>query len=204
MTLDKMALLLILNLVSFFHQVNCSMTSSIEARWSQYPMDSTKWKSGSPENDTVFFCSTNETSTSSKCPEIPPGEGEFVQFVGVVDKETYWIYGEIDSREIPSSRPVDLKLQILNFGVFGQGETSVPSNSSSYDGYVVMTFKLDEIYLSESLFLDQYSILGWNNISVMFRNHTGTPYSLMIEYNIYGYQGPPIRAVFRGLALYWV
>jgi hypothetical protein len=122
-----------------------------------------------------------------------------VQFIGESSKASYWIGKGIVSREVPTSEPTDIKLEIIDLGVFGQ---SPPTSNDT--GYVVLMAVLDYIYIADAIFLSQYPVLGWNTVSMTFKNHTGTPFSLKVSYANYGYEGPPIRAVFRGLRLWWV
>lgn len=226
-----MALLLLLSLLSgWWYSVNTTSTTlSGGPLWQDLNIVEENWLSGFPvDRKTTIFCDTLGSSSfaaselrvrpsvdpssvlasfvpsgyptdSPRCPQIPPNATDFVQFIGESSKASYWIGKEIVSKSVPTSQPTDIKLEIIDLGVFGQ----VPPTSND-TGYVVLMAVLDDIYLADAIFLNQYPVLGWNTVSMTFKNHTGTPFSLEVSYSNYGYEGPPIRAVFRGLKLWWV
>lgn len=181
-----------------------TLTTYEKPLWSDFSISPTRWEYGYPRGQTpTMFC--NDSSSKEGCPEIPPPvkgikSSNFIQFFGESSVDPYWIGTEIDSRSVGTDKPTDLKLDFIGFGVFGNESQS---NKTSI-GYIVLTIKLDDIYLANNIFLDEYPLLGWNDMSVMFRNHSGTPFSLQISYLNVGYQGVPIRVVFRGLRLWWV
>lgn len=213
-----MAFLLLLSLLSgWWSPVNSTSTtlSTSGPLWQDLNIVEENWLSGFPvDRKTTIFCDSSASSfdpafggsaaeasfaAHSRCPHIPPNATDFVQFIGESSKASYWIGKGIVSREVPTSEPTDIKLEIVDLGVFGQ--TPPTSNDT---GYVVLMAVLDYIYIADAIFLSQYPVLGWNTVSMTFKNHTGTPFSLEVSYSNYGYEGPPIRAVFRGLKLWWV
>ena len=200
-----MAFLLVLSLLSgWWCSVNSTSTTlTTGPLWQDMSIVEENWISGYPvDRKAVIFCSTPPSlaTLGRRCPQVPPNAANFVQFIGESSKAPYWIGKEIVSRSVGTDLPTDIKLEIIDLGVFGQGETSVTNNT----GYIVLMAVLDDIYLTDAIFLNQYPLLGWNTVSMTFHNHTGTPFSLEVSYSNYGYEGPPIRAVFRGLKLWWV
>jgi len=96
----------------------------------------------------------------------------------------------------PTSVFTNYTLELIDFGVAIEGNI----NSSTIGEIVLMT-SIDVFWLSDLVVLN--SPMEWQNIRFNFYNHSGPVKNINIRYIVNDYTGSPVRAVFRGAALYW-
>ena len=160
--------------------------------WSQDPIVKDGWYYGYPsEEPIIIFC--NDTNPI-ECPVVPPKAKTFAQLIGTINGGEYWMTMLVDL-EPPTNAPTNYTLELLDFGVVVENNVNITISDA------VLISSMDVIWFSNYITLN--SPMEWQNVRFNFHNHSGPIKNINIQYLVNDYIGPPIRVVFRGVALYW-
>jgi hypothetical protein len=174
--------------------------------WSQNPVTKNGWDYGAPPNsgNITFFCNTK----LSDCPFAPPNSTDFVQFFAPNGtKGEYWISTKMEIDETNSSiddKPRNYKLEILNFGIQRIIGPPVPITFWEAPWFAGFDTVLDDFWYAGDIELNIYPENNFTTLNIYYRNHTGIPKYLDLQYFTENFNGELVRVVFSGLNLYWI